>query len=169
MNTTITKIFKMIYNQEIKWVGDLYSFISGLFALMLGYFYPMRNMVHLMLLLFLIDVLIGYWAAKKVRGEKFNVKLIWNHTCPRILITMLIIIILYLWDDVSGQTYLDTYNYFAMFIGGVLIYSIFENAHAITKWEALNVAKLIIWKKFKREDLDLDDIKSMNNVNDKTK
>ena len=147
----------MIDTYISKWGTDLYSFITGAITVVLGYFYPMRNIVHLLLFLFLFDVICGYWAARKLRHERFNVKLVWGHTCPRILLTLGIIILLYLWDDVHQQTIIRTYNYFAMFISGVLIYSIMENAYAITKWNALNIAKIMIWKKFKgEENMDID-------------
>ncbi|HZK92853.1 MAG TPA: hypothetical protein VFC67_01495, partial [Prolixibacteraceae bacterium] len=64
------------------------SFIFALIMTVLGYFTPVKNIVHLLLFFFLLDVIFGYLAAKKLRNETFNVKIIWNHTIPRMVISI---------------------------------------------------------------------------------
>lgn len=111
-----------------------YSFTAGVFASAIGYLIPVRDIVHLLLLFFLLDVLFGYWAARKIRGERFSVQIIWNQTMPRMLISIVLIIGAFMWDSVYKQDFVSTYKIVGWFISGVLLYSIAENGYAITKW-----------------------------------
>jgi len=59
---------------------NAYAMLSGLFMSILGYFLPVKDIVHLLILFFVLDVFFGFWAAKKLRKERFSVKIIWSHT-----------------------------------------------------------------------------------------
>lgn len=131
--------------------NDVCSFFSGLFFSIIGFFVPVKNIVHFLLLLFLLDVIFGVWNSKKIKKDKFQPKLIWEKTMPRLLISLIVIICLFIWDTVYSQNLIHTYNIIGWFISGVLIYSIGENAYNITKWQAINVSRLIIWRTVKKE------------------
>lgn len=120
------KIFRVFQNT--------YAMVSGFFATVLGYFLPVRNIVHLLVLLFIFDVIFGYWAAHKLRSERFSVKIIWNHTMPRMLLSLVLILGTYMWDNVYNVDVICTYKIIGWFISGVLLWSIAENGYHITKW-----------------------------------
>lgn len=119
---------------------NVHSFASGVLASILGYFLPIKDIVHLIIIFFIIDVVFGYLAARKgKKGEKerFSVKIIWNHTMPRLLISIIIILGAYSWDKTFEQDFVATYKLIGWFISGVLLFSIVENGYHITKWGIL--------------------------------
>lgn len=111
--------------------------LSGVLATAVGYFLPVKDIVHLVLFFFLLDILFGACAAKKLRKEKFSTKIIWNYTMPRILISLVLIITSYMWDTTFEQEWISTYKLIGWFICGILIYSIAKNGYKITKWNML--------------------------------
>ena len=46
-------------------------FVGALFSVV-GYFEPVKDIVHLLIAFFIIDMLAGFWANKIVKQEKFN-------------------------------------------------------------------------------------------------
>lgn len=113
---------------------DTYATCVGTIIGFVGYLLPVRNIVHLLIGFFIVDVIFGFWAAKKLRNERFSVKIIWNHTIPRMLISIVLITGAFLWDEVYEQELVSTYKVIGWFISGVLLYSIAENGYQITKW-----------------------------------
>lgn len=132
----------------IEWIfsafENAYTFLFSMAVTTIGYFSPIKNIVHLMLLFFLFDVIFGYWAAKKIRNEKFQVKIIWEYTMPRVLISIVIILGTYLWDNVFVQEYISSYRLIGWFICGILLYSISKNGLLITNWKIFgNIGDII--------------------------
>lgn len=115
-------------------LNNAYVFLTGCLASILGYFLPIKDIAHLLILFFMLDVLFGYMAARKLRKERFSVKIIWNHTMPRMLISLVLIIGAYMWDKTYNQNVVCTYKVIGWFISGVLLYSIAENGYQITRW-----------------------------------
>lgn len=113
---------------------NVYAVLAGGFASILGYFIPIKGIVNLLILFFILDVIFGYWAARRLRGEKFSVKLIWGHTIPRMLISIVLVMSAFMWDVVYDNDLLSTYKIIGWFISGVLLFSIAENGYKITKW-----------------------------------
>ncbi len=126
------------------WLTDAYNFTGGMVAGILGYFLPIKNIIHLVLLLFLLDVIIGYIKAHKVDKEKFKPRLIWRKTVPRVLFVIIIIMLLYLWDTVFHQDIVKTYTLVGWFISGLLIVSVVENMYIITNWRGFTAIDRII-------------------------
>lgn len=112
----------------------LYSFITGAFTAILGYFMPIKNIVNLLIFFFILDVLIGFWASKKLENSRFEVGIVWKHTVPRMILSLILIIGAYMWDTTYQQEYVSTYKIIGWFISGLLLYSIAENAYFITRW-----------------------------------
>lgn len=112
----------------------LYSFITGAFTAILGYFVPIKDIVHLLIFFFFLDVIIGYWASRKLHGKRFMVSIVWKHTIPRMILSLILIICSYMWDKTYHQDYVSTFKIIGWFISGLLLYSIAENAYDITKW-----------------------------------
>lgn len=115
-------------------VHDTYAIFVGAVVSFFGYLLPVRNIVHLLLAFFIADVVFGYWAARKIRKERFSVKVIWEHTIPRMLISIVLITGAFMWDEVYKQELISTYKVIGWFISGVLLYSIADNGYQITKW-----------------------------------
>ena len=113
---------------------DTHAMIMGVLLSFVGYILPVKNIVHLLIVFFILDVLIGYWAAHKLRSERFSVKIIWSHTMPRMFISIVMIVAAFMWDKVYAQELVCTYKVIGWFISGVLLYSIAENGYQITNW-----------------------------------
>lgn len=127
----------------------LYKTIAGLITVVIGYFAPIKDLVHMVILFFLLDMFFGYLAARKLRGEKFSTKIVWKTTFPRMLISLVLIIMAFLWDTTCNQQFLPTYNLISWFISGVLIFSIAKNGYKITNWEVFPLIGNLFQKKIK--------------------
>jgi Bacteriophage holin family len=132
-NETIT-IIKVIYQAMEYFFKDFYAFILGCLVSFIGYLLPVKNIVNLLVLFFILDVIFGFWAANTLRNERFSVKIIWKHTIPRMLISIILITGSFMWDKVYHQEFVSTYKIIGWFISGVLLYSIADNGYQITKW-----------------------------------
>lgn len=130
-------------------IKTLYSFIVGAFTAFLGYFLPIRDIVHLLIFFFFLDVIIGYWASRKLYGKRFMVSIVWKHTVPRMILSLVLIIGAYMWDRTYNQEYVSTYKIIGWFISGLLLYSIAENAYCITKWTMFKKISKTIDRKIK--------------------
>ena len=126
---------------------NIWHFIAGLATAAIGYFIPVKDIVHLVLFFFLLDIIFGYCAAKKLRKERFSTKLIWNYTMPRILISIVLILACYMWDTTFSQEWISTYKLIGWFICGILLYSIAKNSYKITKWNMLPIMGHMIGNK----------------------
>ncbi|MGQ7868685.1 phage holin family protein [Sunxiuqinia sp. sy24] len=116
---------------------NIWSFVAGIVSAIFGYFLPIQDIVHQLILFFVLDVVFGYLAAKKLRGERFSARIIWNTTIPRMLIALVLILGSYVWDEVYQQEFVSTYKIIGWFISGVLFFSIIQNAYKVTNWEML--------------------------------
>ncbi len=118
---------------------ELWKLVCGLFFSIIGYFLPIKDLTHMVLIIFLIDMIIGYLTARKLRGESFNPKIIWNKTVPRMAFSILLLVLTYWWDTTCKQEYLPTYVAIAWFISGLLIFSIAKNGYKLTKWNGFKL------------------------------
>lgn len=141
-------------------INDTYTVLAGTVVSFIGYLIPIKNIVHLLIAFFIADVVFGYWAARKLRKERFSVKIIWSHTIPRMLVSIILITGAFMWDEVYAQEVVSTYKIIGWFITGVLLYSIAENGYQITKWSAFAKTGEIIRGKVKDSTgVDLDEDK----------
>lgn len=143
-------------------VSNIYAFLCGVAASCIGYLFPVRDIVHLLVALFILDVAFGYWKAKRLNKEKFNVKIIWEHTMPRMLVSIVLVIGAFVWDTTYNQEFVSTYKIVGWFISGVLLYSIAENGYKITKWGAFSKIGDLFQKKIKDQtgiDIEEKDVK----------
>lgn len=131
--------FFVVFVKSLKtFIYDAYAIITGSVVGFIGYLLPIRNIVHFVIALFICDVFFGYWAAKKIRNERFSVKIIWDHTMPRMLVSIVLITGAFVWDEVYKQEFVSTYKIIGWFISGVLLYSIAKNGYKISKWSAFD-------------------------------
>jgi len=115
--------------------ADSANVCAGMLGTIIGYFLPIRDIVHFVILLFIMDVIFGYLVDRQQNKARFKVKLVWNHTIPRMLISIVIVMATFMWDRTYEQDVVSTYNVVGWFISGVLIFSIAENAFLLTKWD----------------------------------
>jgi len=155
--------------RTLSWLRDAienaYTCLTGLFLSIIGYFIPVKNIVHIVLLFFLLDVIFGFWAAKKLRKERFQVSIIWGHTMPRMLISIILILATYMWDNVFQQDYVSSYKFVGWFISGVLLFSIAKNGFQITKWGVFNSIGNIVKKKVEETGEKIEDNESLRREN----
>lgn len=123
------------------------AMLCGFLMSILGYFLPVKDIVHLLILFFILDVIFGYWAARKLKKERFSVKIIWKHTMPRMLLSIILVLGAFMWDDVFKQDLVSTYKIVGWFIAGVLLFSIAENGYLITRWEIFPKIRQLIGKR----------------------
>lgn len=139
-------------------INTIYTVIAGIVMTFVQYIFPVHNIVQLVVAFFILDVGVGYYAAKKLRKERFSPKIIWEHTVPRMTISLLLIICSYTWDEVFKQEFVSTYNIVGWFIAGVLLSSIADNGYQVTKWGAFQrLNKTLVDKINKQFDKDSED------------
>jgi len=118
-----------------------WSIFTGFMVMIFGYFLPIRDMINLLFLFFIVDMLVGYWAAHKVEKAKFSKKIVFATTIPRMVLTLVLMMGTFMWDNVFNQTAINSYRMVGWFIAGILLYSIAQNAYRITTW---NIFKRIV-------------------------
>lgn len=143
------ELIRMILKTLQEPTAQVLSFCYGLFFSVIGYFVPIRDIVHVMVLFFILDVVFGFWAAKKLRKEKFSVKIIWKHTLPRMAISFVLILSAFMWDSTFDQNIVSTYKIIGWFISGVLLFSIAQNGYKITRWAIFPQLGTLVSRKVK--------------------
>lgn len=152
---------------------ELVVFLTGVLMAVLGFFVPVKDIVHLLIVFFIVDMFFGYLAARKgkktrpkynKRGEqidqtKFSTTIIWNTTVPRMTISVILVVASFAWDYVFKQTLVDTYNVVGWFISGILLYSIAENGYYLTDWYVLKRVAGLLKKKVAKDIQDEEDKK----------
>lgn len=157
-HTETINLIEIIFNAMEYFFKDAYAFLVGCIISFIGYLLPVKDIVNLLVLFFILDVLFGFWAAKTLRKERFSVKIIWSHTMPRMLISIILVAGAFMWDEVYSQEFVSTYKIIGWFISGVLLYSIAENGFQITKWKAFSRLGSAVQSKVKENTgLDIND------------
>ena len=147
-------------------VNDVWTWISGLLAVTVGFFMPIKDIVHLLILFFAIDVVIGYISARKVEGEKFSTRKIWNTTIPRMILSLTLIVLAFMWDKVYEVSFMSTHYIVGWFISGVLLSSIAKNMYRITKWDVFPYMSHWIGEKVnEKTGMNPNDVKDVDGIN----
>ena len=125
-------------NDGFNWIAttitDLYTAVAALFFATLGFFLPIKNMVQLVILFFIIDMLVGYWTARKIRGEEWDSKIVWKKTMPRAGFSVFFIMGTYMSDLIFGQDFFCMYKVVGWLISSIIMVSISKNAYLLTGW-----------------------------------
>ena len=135
-------------HSAFKWLfdvmADAYSVIVGLLSVSFSYFMPVRDMMHLIIIFFAVEMVVGYLVAKKVRGDHFRLSVVFTKTVPRLGLVVFIILGTYAWDDVHNQEAVHTYTILSYFICGILIASITRKGYILTGWSPFkDISKII--------------------------
>lgn len=122
------------------WLRDIFSntwaVLTGSFASILGYFLPIRDPVHLLLIFFIVDTIVGYMKNRKLHKQKFSKRKIFETTVPRMMAVVTFMMLLFSLDITFKQDMIHTYMIVGYFIGGVLLFNIGKNFYELTKWKA---------------------------------
>ena len=135
-------------HSAFKWLGnailDIYNIALGTLAIYLGYFMPLKDMMHFIIGLFAVEMIVGYLVAKKVRGDHFRLSVVFSKTIPRLGLVIFIIMGTFLWDDIHNQETVHTYTVLSWFICGVLLASIARKGYILTGWSPFkDISKII--------------------------
>ena len=160
-----------IFDNLSPYFVNTYSFLAGTIAAICGYFLPIKDILQLMVLLFIMDVLFGAWRSKKIDKKRFSTKIIWETTMPRMLISVVLVIFAYMWDTTYSMEFVQIYKIVGWFISGVVLYSIAENGYKITKWGVFMQIGKLLKKKIEGETgekVDKDDLLNEMKKEDET-
>lgn len=140
----------------------VYNFISVIVSPILAYFSPIKGIVHVVIIFFLIDVWYGYRASVKV-GKKVEKKiafepvLVWKKTMPRLGLSLILLVLAFMLDTETGQTLINTSNIIGYVICFLVFWSILQNGYIVTNWEVIPLIGEAIQKKAeKRLDIKLE-------------
>lgn len=125
-------IFNMPYKLIIQITIDYYwHLVVGLLVAFFSYFSDMKEAFHLLFIAFILDIIIGIWAAKAVKKINFNTEKFFT-ALKRMAITYILIMLLYANDKILDQNTIDTSGIMSWLVTGFLAYSIAENGYLIT-------------------------------------
>lgn len=150
MKVRIASILNELFN-------DAYNLAVGAVFTLLGYFTPIKETIHILFFFFLLDVIFGYLVARKMRGEKWQPKIIWEKTMIKMLVASLMVITAHLLDKIAPSSYLTIREFVGWFISGVVLSSVWENFHTLTKWKIIVRLNETLKEKLKFKNTKADD------------
>ena len=109
----------------------------GVFLNIVNYFAPISDTIHVLLVFFVGDILFGFLASKKLRGESFNPRKAWEKTIPKMLVSFFVIISAHMLDSISPIGFLTIRESVGWILSGLVLHSVWKNAFIVTKWTAL--------------------------------
>ena len=113
------------------------GWVLGVFLSIAHYFAPVADTIHVLLVFFIGDILFGFLASKKLRGESFNPRKVWEKTIPKMLVSFFIIISAHMLDSISPLGVLTIRESVGWILSGLVLHSVWKNAFVVTKWTAL--------------------------------
>lgn len=145
--TDMEDFFRSVCIAIREMLSDAYACMSGIVVSTVGYFLPVKNYLLLLLFFFIADIVFGYWAAHRLRQEKFSTKIIWEKTVPRMVLAVFLVLGTFMWDKVFGQEMVPTCAVVGWFFCGVLLASIAKNGWLITKWDVFPMVSNLIGRR----------------------
>ena len=142
---------KMINTIYVWFPHRLWDKIVVAFISVLGYFSPIKGMTHLMIGLFVVDILFGWWKDKKLNGAKFQPSIVWEKTAPRMAIVVILLVGSYMLDEKTGQGFVSTTRIICWVFGALLLHSIAINGYYITGWKALALLGKFTQRKIEKD------------------
>lgn len=116
----------------INWTENhLWDFVSGVFFVFLSYFAELKGAFHVMFAAFLLDLVLGIWASKRIRKERFSMDKFFV-AILRMCISYSLVMLLYAMDKEMKQETVSLANITAWMVTGSLIYSAAKNGFQIT-------------------------------------
>lgn len=131
----------------MKWIlQHLLNFISAIAFSFIGYFAPIKGVVHLMIIVIVIDLVIGIVVAIR-NGHGISSRKLWR-TAYKLLFAILIVSLTYSMDKEMGVV--SIHKFVAWLITGFEIWSILENAAKITNHRIFILLKQVMEDKVKK-------------------
>lgn len=127
------------------------EWLAAVFISAMGYLSPIKNIAHMMLFLFFLDIIYGWLAARKLRNEKFRPAIIWKKTVPRIMLSIVLLIGAFMLDKETGQDFISIYRILGWFISALLLFSITKNGYIVTNWDAIPLIGKFIENKIEQQ------------------
>jgi len=121
--------------------------VVGYIALVIGYFEPVKNIVHLVVLMSLMDFIFGIWAAKR-NSVAIVSRRMWR-TIDKIFKEVVIVLAVYCIDIEIG--YLSMHKAVAWFIVGVEFWSIIETLSKTSDHRVFRLIKKMMQMKIKEK------------------
>ena len=132
----------------MNWITQhIWNFLFGIVLALVGYFLPIKNVVHVMSAAIMFDLFTGLWAAR-VKGRGWKSIKLWR-TIYKLFISTIIIMLLYAMDKEMGTPIVQMHKIAAWLITGFEIWSILENAAEIS-----NLRIFIILKDFMHDKIE---------------
>lgn len=140
-----------MWNKIIDWL--VASVIS-----LLGYLSPIKDIAHMLVFFFILDVIYGWLADRKINKAKFQPRKVWNKTVPRMTLSIVLLVAAFILDDVTHQHFVSIYHILGWFIASLLVISIARNGYLVTNWSAIKYIEELFKRKVKSQtDIDIKD------------
>lgn len=133
----IKKMFETVWQWIANTAHGAWEKLMVIIVSILGYLSPIENIAHLVLLFFFFDVIYGWQADRKLNNAKFHPKIVWEKTMPRVLFSVVALILSFMLDEETGQRWIETHLIIGWAICALLFLSILKNAYIVTNWNAL--------------------------------
>lgn len=130
----------------VKFANDLFAFIWHILTYILLWFAPIKNFVHLVLILIFIDLVTGSYASIK-RGDKFEARKL-RHTIEKFIFYAVAIIAAYILQQILNDG-IQLPRLVALYCGLTELKSIYENISSITKTDIVAILWDVVSAKFK--------------------
>ena len=125
--------------------------LTALIFAVLAYFMELRGVINIMAILFVVDIIFGWLKSRKLYGAPFDPSIVWNKSVPRILVSVMVLLLTYSVDKETGQQWVHTANIFGGVFSYLLIASISRNGYHLTGWKIFAVIGLIAKLKIEKE------------------
>lgn len=124
----------------MKWLFQhLCNLFSGIILAILGYFAPIKGVIHVMVIAILIDLIFGIIAARS-RKEGIKSSKLWR-TAYKLFIAVIIVALLYAMDVEIGTEIIQLHRVVAWLITGFEVWSILESGGQITNHKLFRILK----------------------------
>jgi hypothetical protein len=129
------------------WFSDYFwNIITGFIFAVLAYFSEVKGAIHVMWAAFILDLIIGIIASRRIRKEPFKMEKAFI-AFSRMCIASLLIMLLYAMDREMTQDFISMYKTTAWIISGFTAYSIAKNGFELTGSKLFLIIKSTIGKK----------------------
>ena len=124
----------------MKWLFQhLFNLFSGFILAILGYFYPIKGIINVMVIAILADLIFGIIAARS-RKEGIKSAKLWR-TAYKLFIAIIIVALLYAMDQEIGTEIIQLHRIVAWLITGFEVWSILESSGQITNHKLFRILK----------------------------
>lgn len=124
----------------MKWLlQHLYNFFSGIVVTLMGYFTPIKGVIHVMVIAIILDLIFGIIAAR-CRKEGIKSSKLWR-TAYKLFIAVAVVALLYAMDVEIGVEIIQLHRLVAWLITGFEVWSILESGGQITNHKLFRILK----------------------------